>query len=33
MRVCRAIPREVTIETGCAFEKMRMEQQTAAKQG
>lgn len=27
MRVCRVIPREVTFETGCAFEKMRMEQQ------
>ncbi len=30
MRVCRAIPRETTIETGCAFEKMRMEQQGPA---
>jgi c-di-GMP-binding flagellar brake protein YcgR len=27
MRVCRVIPREVHYETGCAFEKMRMEQQ------
>ena len=27
MRVCRVVPREVSYETGCAFEKMRMEQQ------
>ncbi len=27
MRVCRVIPREVEFETGCAFEKMRMEKQ------
>ncbi|MCD8350452.1 MAG: PilZ domain-containing protein [Planctomycetaceae bacterium] len=27
MRVCRVIQREVSFETGCAFEKMRMEQQ------
>ena len=26
MRVCRVIPRENSFETGCAFEKMRMEQ-------
>lgn len=26
MRVCRVVPREVIYETGCAFEKMRMEQ-------
>lgn len=30
MRVCRVIPREVAFETGCAFEKMRMEQQPGA---
>lgn len=29
MRVCRVIPREATFETGCAFEKMRMERQPA----
>lgn len=29
MRVCRVIPREVEFETGCAFEKMHMEQQGA----
>lgn len=29
MRVCRVIPREVEYETGCAFEKMRMEQQNS----
>lgn len=26
MRVCRVIPREIVFETGCAFEKMHMEQ-------
>lgn len=30
MKVCRVIPREVSFETGCAFEKMRMEQQAGA---
>ena len=30
MRVCRVIPREVYYETGCAFEKMRMEHQGGA---
>ncbi|MCL2001422.1 MAG: PilZ domain-containing protein, partial [Planctomycetes bacterium] len=30
MRVCRVSPREVGFETGCAFEKMRMEQQSGA---
>ncbi len=30
MRVCRVVPREVWFETGCAFEKMRMEQQPGA---
>ena len=30
MRVCRVIPREVDFETGCAFEKMRMEQNPGA---
>lgn len=29
MRVCRVIPRETQFETGCAFEKMRIEQQPA----
>jgi hypothetical protein len=31
MKVCRVIPREVDFQTGCAFEKMRMEQPPAAK--
>ena len=30
MRVCRVIPRDMAFETGCAFEKMHMEQQPVA---
>lgn len=30
LKVCRVIPREVYFETGCMFEKMRMEQQRSA---
>jgi hypothetical protein len=33
MRVCRVIPRDVTFETGCAFERMRLEQQPGRAKG